>query len=91
MTKNISVGIVGYGAYLPVWRIRSQDIACAWRRSIDRIANRLGVEEKTVPSYDEDAATIAVQASHNALARAGIFSSDIGAVFIGSESHPLCR
>lgn len=91
MTKNISVGIIGYGAYLPCSRIRVQDIACVWHQSADRIASRLGLEEKTVPGHDEDAATLAVQASHNALARAGIFSSDIGAVFIGSESHPLCR
>jgi hydroxymethylglutaryl-CoA synthase len=91
MMKNIPIGIVGYGAYLPCWRIRAQDIACAWHQSTDRIASRLGLQEKVVPGHDEDTATLAVQASRNALSRAGIFASDIGAVFIGSESHPLCR
>lgn len=44
--------------------------------------------EKTVPGRDEDTVTISVAAAKNALARAGIDPKLIGAVYIGSESHP---
>jgi hydroxymethylglutaryl-CoA synthase len=44
--------------------------------------------EKTVPGRDEDTITIAVEAAKNALKRAQINPQDIGAVYIGSESHP---
>ncbi|MFH1294825.1 MAG: hydroxymethylglutaryl-CoA synthase, partial [Candidatus Aenigmatarchaeota archaeon] len=44
--------------------------------------------EKSVPDIDEDTITISVQAAKNALARAGINPTSIGAVYVGSESHP---
>jgi hydroxymethylglutaryl-CoA synthase len=44
--------------------------------------------EKTVPGLDEDTITISVEAAKNALLRAGIDPQLIGAVYIGSESHP---
>jgi hydroxymethylglutaryl-CoA synthase len=46
------------------------------------------MKEKTVPGMDEDTITIAVAAAKNALKRAGIDPKKIGAVYIGSESHP---
>jgi len=44
--------------------------------------------EKSVPDLDEDAATIAVEAARNAMLRRSINPEDIGAVYVGSESHP---
>ena len=41
-----------------------------------------------MPSPDEDCATLSVNAARNALKRAGIDPQDIGAVYVGSESHP---
>jgi hydroxymethylglutaryl-CoA synthase len=46
------------------------------------------VEEKSVPSPDQDTITMSVEASKCALKRAGINPKEIGAVYIGSESHP---
>lgn len=46
------------------------------------------VNEKSVPSADEDTATIAVTAARYALARAQIDPQKIGAIYVGSESHP---
>jgi hydroxymethylglutaryl-CoA synthase len=46
------------------------------------------VFSKSVPDLDEDTATIAVEAARNALARRDIDPGDIGAVYVGSESHP---
>ncbi|WP_400199702.1 hydroxymethylglutaryl-CoA synthase, partial [Methanobrevibacter smithii] len=40
------------------------------------------------PSADEDTATIAVTAARYALARAQIDPQKIGAIYVGSESHP---
>ncbi len=82
----MKVGISGYGAYIPRWRIRSSTIAEVW--SADPEMPRTLTNEKTVPSMDEDCATMAVEASRRAIARAGVNPKDIGAVYIGSESHP---
>jgi hydroxymethylglutaryl-CoA synthase len=81
-------GIVGYGAYIPRNRIRTQEIARQWSRDPEAIAKGLLLEEKSVPGFDEDTITISVAAGRDALTRAGIEPSRIGAVYIGSESHP---
>jgi hydroxymethylglutaryl-CoA synthase len=82
------VGIVGYGAYIPTYRIKTAEIAAVWGEDPNRIENGLGIKEKAVGGVDEDAATIAVEAGRNALARAGIAPNKLGALYVGSESHP---
>lgn len=82
------VGIVGYGAYVPRYRIKVHDIARVWGDDGDRFSKGLGVLEKSVPGLDEDAATISVAAARNAVQHAGIDSKEIGAIYVGSESHP---
>jgi hydroxymethylglutaryl-CoA synthase len=82
----MKIGIVGYGAYVPQWRIKSANIAKIWGSDPERLKGLL--EEKSVPGQDEDAATMAVEASLRALAVAGINPIEIGAVYVGSESHP---
>lgn len=82
------VGIVGYGAYIPVWRVRVADIAQHWQQDANAMQSSLKVLEKSVPGKDEDTLTIAVQASRNALERGSIDKKKIGAVYVGSESHP---
>lgn len=81
-------GIVGYGAYVPIYRIRVEDIAKVWGEDAESIKKGLGIREKSVPGKDEDAATIAVEAARNAVRHAGIKANEIGAIFTGSESHP---
>ncbi len=50
---------------------------------------QLPVREKSVPGLDEDVATMSIEAARNALARSGgLLPSRIGAVWVGSESHP---
>jgi hydroxymethylglutaryl-CoA synthase len=82
------VGIVGYGAYLPRYRIKAEVIAQQWGADPVAITRGLQLSEKTVPGQDEDTITISVAAAKNALRRAQIDPQDIGAVYIGSESHP---
>lgn len=82
------VGIVGYGAYIPRYRIKVEEIARIWGEDPESIKNGLRVAEKAVPNIDEDAATIAVEAARNALRMARIDPKRIGAIYVGSESHP---
>jgi len=82
------VGIVGYGSYIPVYRIKVENIAKQWGRDPASVKNGLLVYEKTVPAPDEDTISISVQAAKYALQRAQIDPAEIGAVYIGSESHP---
>lgn len=81
-------GIVSYGTYIPRFRIRVEEIARVWGENAETIKSGLGIQEKSVPDMDEDAATLAVEASREAVRRAGIDPRKIGAVFVGSESHP---
>jgi len=84
----MKVGIVGYGVYIPKYRIKVHDIARVWGDDGDRISKGLGVYEKSVPGIDEDTATISVESARNALKHARINPKDIGAIYVGSESHP---
>jgi hydroxymethylglutaryl-CoA synthase len=81
-------GIVGYGAYIPRKRIRTEEIARQWGKDPGSIERGLLLKEKSVPGLDEDTITISVAAGRAALARAGVEPSAIGALYIGSESHP---
>ena len=82
------VGIITYGAYIPRYRIKVDEIARVWGANAAEISGGLGVFEKAVPDYDENTATFAVEASRAALARREVDVSEIKAVYVGSESHP---
>jgi hydroxymethylglutaryl-CoA synthase len=82
------VGIVGYGSYVPRYRIKVEEIAHQWGKDSAAVKRGLLLQEKTVPGLDEDTITISVEAAKNAMKRAGIAPEDIGALYIGSESHP---
>ena len=81
-------GIVGYGVYIPSYRIKVEEIARVWGDNPKAISRGLVVDEKSVPGPDEDTATISVEAARSALKRAKIDPQKIGAVYVGSESHP---
>jgi hydroxymethylglutaryl-CoA synthase len=84
----MSVGIVSYGAYIPGYRIRVEEIAKVWGANPNSIIDGLMVYEKSVPDLDEDTITIAVEAARHAINRADIDPQEIGALYTGSESHP---
>jgi hydroxymethylglutaryl-CoA synthase len=84
----MDVGIVGYGVYIPRYRIKVEEIAKVWGTDAERVKRGLSLEEKSVPGLDEDAATLAVEAARSAVKRSGINPQDIGAIYVGSESHP---
>lgn len=79
-----AVGIVGYGAYVPQYRLPGSEISRVWTEGHAATP----VKEKAVPGLDEDTATMSIEAARNALARARIQPQQLSAVWIGSESHP---
>ncbi len=84
----MAVGIIGYGAHIPRRRIKVEEIAKVWGADAPSYKKGLELLQKSVPALDEDTITLSVEAARNALARAGIDPQDIGAVYVGSESHP---
>jgi hydroxymethylglutaryl-CoA synthase len=79
------VGIVGYGAYVPRYRLPAVEVARVWAGGK---TGGLPVKEKAVAGQDEDVITMSIEAARNALARAGIHAHQLRAVWVGSESHP---
>jgi hydroxymethylglutaryl-CoA synthase len=82
------VGIIGYGTQIPRFRIKVEEIAKVWGADPVALKRGLNLIEKSVPAPDEDCATLSVNAAREAVRRAGIDPSEIGAVYVGSESHP---
>ncbi|MFH2047861.1 MAG: hydroxymethylglutaryl-CoA synthase [bacterium] len=82
-------GIVGYGCHLPRHRIKVEEIAKVWGADAPSYKRGLMLREKSVPPPDMDTITLSVEAARRALVRAqNVDPKDIGAIYIGSESHP---
>jgi len=79
-----AVGIAGYGAYVPRYRLPATEVARIWSDG----EGGLPIKEKAVAGIDEDVATMSIEAARNAMARAGTASEEVRAVWVGSESHP---
>lgn len=96
------VGIVGYGAYVPRYRLPGTEISRIWTGEIgvkdimnaataepsQNLAADSPIKEKAVQGLDEDTATMSIEAARNAIARSEVDPRDIRAVWVGSESHP---
>jgi len=78
------VGIVGYGAYVPRYRLPGTEVARIWTKGLGGSP----IKEKAVAGLDEDVTTMSIEAARNAVARAAIDPKLIRAVWVGSESHP---
>jgi hydroxymethylglutaryl-CoA synthase len=79
-------GIVSWGSYIPKYRIKIEEIAKANGADSEQIKKSLLISEKSLPGIDEDSVTIAVEAARTASKL--LDTKEIGAVYIGSESHP---
>ena len=89
------VGIIGYGVYIPLQRIKSEQIVRARERRrkdlpqfLDKVRNGLLLREKSVAALSEDSITIATEAALNAVEMSGLDPSKIETVAVGSESKP---
>lgn len=84
MTPSRPVGIAGYGAYVPRYRLPAKEISRIWTDGVGGTP----IQEKAVAGLDEDVATMSIEAARNAMRRAGVSASQVRAVWVGSESHP---
>ena len=84
----MDVGIVSYGAYVPRYRITPAEIGRIWGTDGEAMGKGLLIHMKSVPSPDEDVITIATEAARNMMSRCGVDPKAIGAMYVGSESHP---
>jgi len=85
---EMKVGIVSYGAYVPRYRITPEEIGRVWGVDGKAMSKGLMINCKSVPSPDEDTITIAVEACRNMMRRCSVNPKEIGAIYVGSESHP---
>lgn len=91
MKPSRDVGIWGWGAYVPRFRIKNAEIARIWRGGvIDNDGSKFPtpILEKAVANLDEDIITMSIEAGKNALKRAGVKPEEIRTVLIGTESKP---
>ena len=84
LKPNKPVGILGYGAYVPRYRLPAKEVARIWTGG----KGGLPIKEKAVPGLDEDVITMSIEAARNAMLRAKIDPTELRAVWVGSESHP---
>jgi hydroxymethylglutaryl-CoA synthase len=84
MQPDRQVGIVGYGAYVPRYRLPGKEVSRVWTKGLGGSP----IIEKAVAGLDEDVTTMSIEAARNAIARGGIDPLLIRAVWVGSESHP---
>jgi hydroxymethylglutaryl-CoA synthase len=84
LKPNKPVGVVGYGAYIPRYRLPASEINRIWHGG----EGGTPVKEKAVPGLDEDVITMSIEAARNAMNRGRVDPAGIRAVWVGSESHP---
>ena len=84
LRPNRPTGIIGYGAYVPRYRLPGAEVSRVWTGG----KGGSPVKEKSVAGLDEDVITMSIEAARNALKRARIDPCELRAVWVGSESHP---
>ena len=67
------VGLIGYGAYVPRYRLPAVEVARVWAGGK---TGGLPIKEKAVAGMDEDVITMSIEAARNALARAKVSPED---------------
>lgn len=84
-------GIIGYGAYIPKFRLKVEDIWEVWVDPVHTptaIKKRRMLTEKAVTRWDEDSVTMAIHAAKASLETAGISGKELGAIYFGSCTNP---
>jgi hydroxymethylglutaryl-CoA synthase len=71
-------GIVGYGVYIPKFRIKNNG----------QVAREIGIEERSLPFVDEDTTTFSVEAGKRALIHSAVDPKEVKKCYVGSESSP---
>lgn len=84
--SSMQAGIISSGVYIPRLKIKREEYQKAWGYFSPR-----GIEEKSVPDFDEDSITMGAEAGSNALRNAGVDASEVDAVYFASTSPPYAE
>ena len=68
MKTNEAVGIVGYGAYVPRFRLPATEVSKMWTGGKGGVP----IKEKAVNGLDEDVISMSIEAARNAMDRAEV-------------------
>jgi hydroxymethylglutaryl-CoA synthase len=84
MTDTFLSGVLGAGAYAPSLRLSASELAAAWGRSAAS-----GVSETAVPDADEDALTMAYEATTRAVSAAGVDPDSFDRLTLATTTPPV--
>ncbi|SCZ70455.1 MULTISPECIES: hydroxymethylglutaryl-CoA synthase [unclassified Pseudomonas] len=81
------IGIVSYGAGIPVCRLKVQEVINVWKNTdLKLVEENLGVTERAVLQPDEDVITLGVLAAQRALDK--VPGHQIEALYLGTCTNP---
>ncbi|MDH4347635.1 MAG: ketoacyl-ACP synthase III [Gemmatimonadota bacterium] len=83
--------VAGLGVYLPEQVVANRDFEARLETSDQWIVERTGIRERRFAGPDETVATMAVPATGQALARAGIAARDLDVIIVATATpdHPI--
>lgn len=76
--------VKGLGAYLPTKRVTNEDLAQRVATSDEWIHTRTGIRERRIAGPGEDTLTMALEASRQALSRAGLEPKDLDLIVLAT-------
>ena len=85
----MQVRISGTGAYLPSTVVTNQELAGRIDTSDEWIRERTGIRQRHIAADDESCSDLALHASRNALAAAGIAPGDIGLIVVATTTPDM--
>lgn len=80
------IGILGTGAYVPEAVLTNQDLEKIVETSAEWIVERSGIHERRIAAPEEDVVSMAVPASRQALADAGIEPEQLSYIVMGTNT-----
>ncbi len=81
--------IIGTGSYLPERVLTNQDLEKMVDTSDDWIRTRTGITQRHIAREDQSASDLAMLASLNALAAAGVTSKDIDLIIVATTTPDM--
>lgn len=81
------VGIDRIGMYIPEFYLPLSSMAEKRGIAYEKLSKGLGLESAAIPGTNEDAVTMAAAAALDVLKDSGIHPSQIGRIYVGSESN----
>ena len=84
MSKDIKVGILGVGKYLPEKVMTNADLEKMVDTSDEWIITRTGIKERRIASKEESSSDMAVKAAKSALDNAGLKPEDIDLIVVAT-------